>query len=147
MEEHMHEETMEEPRTRPAGVSILAVLVAIQAAFLMVMGIVFLVRFLTSQPQTALLTGVLPALLGLLAFGLVWALWNMKRWSYWASIVVAILSLLVATLTFDQHSPSSLLTLGSALFSVLALSYQVASREVRTAFRVHQTTESADQEA
>jgi len=143
----MQDETMEEPQSRPAGVSILAVLVAIQAAFLMVIGIVFLVRFLTSPPQTALLAGVLPILLGLLAFGLVWALWQMKQWSYWASIGVAILSLLVATLTFDQHSPSSLLTLGSALFSVLALSYQVASREVRTVFRIHQPTESTDLEA
>ena len=90
-------------RQRPLGVTIIAILTALQAVGLLILSAIGFVGFLAtiSKTHTPLLTnvviaGILGGVLVLIAVFLLlvaWGLWTLKRWAFWFTVVAQLLSM------------------------------------------------------
>ncbi|TMD85905.1 MAG: hypothetical protein E6I79_13345 [Chloroflexi bacterium] len=106
----MQNATMEAPRRRPLGVSIIAVLVAIQGIFFLILGILALVAVIVAANSAgttvngyaitgatvSAIAGVLAGIflvVGLVSLLFAWGLWTLKRWAFWATVIIEPLSL------------------------------------------------------
>jgi len=106
----MQNATMEAPRRRPLGVSIIAVLVAIQGIFFLILGILALVAVIVAANSAgttvngyaitgatvSAIAGVLAGIflvVGLVSLLFAWGLWTLKRWAFWATVIIEIISL------------------------------------------------------
>jgi len=119
-------------RRRPVGVTLLAVLVGLQALDTL---LTFLVNLLIGG---RLATVVLGAIVMILAFAVVWGLWTMRRWVLWVTIVVEIFYVLIGLAGLTQpNSPASLIerVLIGLVIPAVVLICLFAIRNVRTAIR------------
>ncbi len=142
----MSNSLVQAPRTRPLGVTILAVLNWIVAGFT-VLGIVLLFAAIGivsnhSGAVAEAATGYLYvsiavlAVLAIIYLVLGWGLWTLKPWAFWATAVIHGLALaynLIAGIA--GHSNIGNLLLSIAL-NVIILVYLFADRNVRPAFHV-----------
>src|SRR5436305_10910372 len=70
-------------RRRPLGITIIAILLFIQAVFEIVVGIFSFLGRLITNPISGLLVGWIPLAIGVLLLILAWGLWTLKPWAYW----------------------------------------------------------------
>ncbi len=119
---------------RPLGISIIAILLFIQAVFEIVVGIFsFLGRFITN-PLAGLLVGWIPLALGVLLFILAWGLWTLKPWAYWVTLVLEIVNIVLHFLGYQQtHSLFAVISGG--IISIIVVIYLLVDRNVRRAFQ------------
>ncbi len=134
------------PRRRPLGVTIIAILVALQGVFLLAVGGLAFVVVLG-----ALLTGHAPLFSHVLVVGIIggvflivdvllllvaWGLWTLKRWAFWFTVVTQILSLLGSIVTLNQTgNGTTTTTTSNIVIAIIILIYLFADRNVRAAFR------------
>jgi len=98
---------MQTARVRPTGITILAILEAIVAAFLVLGGLVlavlgpFISEFIP-RPVPGLITGIFISLfgvviliLGIVGFVVVWGLWTGQGWAWAVALVLAIISIII----------------------------------------------------
>lgn len=112
-------------RTRPLGITIIAIIVAIFGIVGIIGGILLMGSNVTA--------GVITLILGILELVLAWGLWTLQRWAFWATVVLEILALLNGIFALAQRNIS-----GGVIDIVLALIiliYLFADPNVRTAFR------------
>ena len=109
-------------RTRPLGVTIIAIIVAIAGILEVIFGILTLV----------ILIGIIPLILGILSLILAAGLWNLRTWAFWATVVIAALNIINDIFDITRSQGSHFV--GIVLW-VIVLLYMLLDRNVRAAFR------------
>lgn len=104
-------------RTRPLGVTIIAVLVAIGGIAEIISGLQFL--------------GIIAIVLGILTLVLAWGLWTLQPWAFWSTIVLEAINALENLLNL-RYGGSSIIGL---IIPVAIIVYMLYDRNVRSAFR------------
>jgi len=148
----MQNATMEAPRRRPLGVSIIAVLVAIQGIFFLILGILALVAVIVAANSAgttvngyaitgatvSAIAGVLAGIflvVGLVSLLFAWGLWTLKRWAFWATVIIEIISLINSVFAFTQPHANFWSIVVGMIIPVVILVYFLADANVRAAFR------------
>ena len=134
------------PRQRPLGVTIIAILAALQGIALLILSTIGFFGFLTTlssyhEPlysrvaHVGILGGVL-LLVAVLSLLVAWGLWTLKRWAFWFTVVTQLVSLLssIGMLTQTGNSTTTTTT-SNIIFAIVILIYLFADRNVRAAFR------------
>ena len=153
----MQNATMEAPRRRPLGVSIIAVLVAIQGIFFLILGILALVAVIVAANSAgttvngyaitgatlSIVAGVLAGVflvVGLVSLLFAWGLWTLKRWAFWATLLIEFLNIIAGVLLLTR--PKALYSAGagqialSLIIAFFVLACFLISSKVREAFAV-----------
>jgi len=127
-------------RSRPTGISIIAVLLFIAAALDIVYGLLAMFRvpvFFTSS-GTAVMVQISPwgfLIAGLLAFLVGYGLWTLRGWAFWAVVIVEIANLIFgAVLLFSVYNVWAVLL--SMVIPAVILIYFFADSHVREAFHI-----------
>ena len=115
-------------RTRPLGITIIAIIMAIQGILAVIGGIL-----LMTGGGVLSTIGVITLILGILYLVLAWGLWTLKTWAFWGTVVLEVLTLINGILGLVQHTPAQGVL--SLIFAVVVLIYMFADRNVRAAFR------------
>ena len=148
----MQNATMEAPRRRPLGVSIIAVLVAIQGIFFLILGILALVAVIVAANSAgttvngyaitgatvSAIAGVLAGIflvVGLVSLLFAWGLWTLKRWAFWATVIIEIISLIGNVFAFTQPHANFWSDAVGMIIPIVILVYFLADANVRAAFR------------
>ena len=119
---------------RPLGISIIAILLFIQAVFEIVTGIFSFFGHLIRNPLSGLLVGWIPLAIGILLLILAWGLWTLKPWAYWATLVLEIVNIVLHFLGYQQtHSIFAIISGG--IISIIVVIYLLVDRNVRRAFQ------------
>lgn len=140
-------------RERPLGVTIISIILAIQGIFELIIGIIAIVAVFALGHAAAThghavvrtvvdtfggILGGISIIVGILTLIFAWGLWTLKRWAFWLTIVIEVISLIRHLLDF-VHSNNSTgivgLVIGIAL-PVIILLYFLVDPYVRRAFRV-----------
>src|SRR5579883_1042277 len=111
-------------RTRPLGITIIAIIVAIYGILAIIGGILLL------SASTTL--GVISLILGVLDLVLAWGLWTLQRWAFWATAVIEVLSLINGI--FGLTSGGGVSAILSIVIPLVILIYLFADPNVRAAF-------------
>ena len=132
---------LEAPRKRPGGVTLVAVLVCIQGIFRVFIAFLFLVGALlggwaltTSSVMVSVIPGVLAVIVGLVTLYFAWGLWTLKRWAYWATVILMALDLLGSVFEFTQPITDVWTVWGGMIIPAVVLIYFLAYSGVRKAF-------------
>jgi uncharacterized membrane protein (DUF2068 family) len=130
------------PEKRPFGVIIIALLLGILAILEVAFGTIALVTSLLGSfilPLHSVAVGsalgVFYLLVGLVKLFFTWGLWELKRWAYWATVFIAVVSMLSSILAVTQPAPTTWILLSDLLIPVVILIYFVVDSNVRAAFR------------
>jgi hypothetical protein len=133
MEQNMRYTSIEEtPRKRPIGVTIIALLLGIQAVLGISIGVVTMIGGLGS---TLSFLGIIATVLGLIELFFAWGLWTLQRWAFWATVVIQILSLVDSALFLLQPRANVGAIIGNMILPVVILLYFLVDSNVRAAFR------------
>jgi len=127
---------------RPAGITIIAILLAIAAIISFLYGLTLLggsplaifgsgVRGVFGTALDGIFTIVMSIVELVLAFGL----WGLRPWAFWATVIIEAINVLYWLFgLFGQFKLG--LGLGSGLIALIVLIYMFADGSVRRAFRV-----------
>ena len=127
-------------RSRPTGISIIAVLLFIAAALDIVYGFlaVFSVSTFVTSSGVPVIVQISPwsfFLWGLLAFLVGYGLWTLRGWAFWAVVIIEALNLIWgAVLLFSAFNVWAVLL--SMVIPAAILIYLFADRHVREAFHI-----------
>ena len=113
-------------RSRPLGITIIAIIVAIYGVLSIIAGIGLLSAGVTAP-------GIISLILGVLQLILAWGLWTLQRWAFWATVILEVLALLNGIFAFTQHNTGA--GIGAIVIALIVLIYLFADRNVRAAFR------------
>jgi uncharacterized membrane protein (DUF2068 family) len=80
------------------------------------------------------LYGTVAALIGLLQLFFAWGLWKLKRWAFWATVILEILNIAGLLTSWMQHYSSFGFFLFSLVIPMIILVYFLADGNVRQAF-------------
>ena len=133
---------MQITKSRPLGVSILAILLALQGIFEIGYGLFMMTSTFISvvsfgnmvmvrqvSPWAFLLSGVLALLL---AYGL----WTLQKWAFWVTVILEAINLVGGALAlFTAYNPEAVLL--SMVIPAVILIYFFADAHVREAFSSH----------
>ena len=118
---------------RPFGVSIIALILLMQAIFELVVG-TFTFIGTNMSPVAELLAGWIPLVVTILLLILAWALWTLKPWAYWSLLILEIINIVLHFLAYQQtHSIFAILSGGT--ISIIVVIYLLVDRNVRRAFQ------------
>ena len=119
---------------RPLGITIISILLFIQAIFEIVGGFFAFFGSVIHNPLSGLLVGWVPLAIGVLVFILAWGLWTLKPWAYWATLILEIVNIVLHLFGFSQtHSLFAIVSGG--IISIIIVIYLLVDRNVRSAFR------------
>ena len=132
---------------RPLGVTIIAILAALQGVALLILGAIGFYGLLTTlssrhEPLSShvIIVGILGGLLllfAVLALLVAWGLWNLKRWAFWFTVIVQLMSLLSSVgMLIQTSNGTTTTTTSNIVFALIILVYLFADRNVRAAFRI-----------
>ena len=143
--------TYSEPRRhRPLGVTIISVIVGIEGILEILAGVLILLvalaasHAISSHGHTTIahvvdvvgvIVALIPIVLGVLRFILAAGLWALKRWAFWVTVIVEVITLVRQALEFTLASrpPVVLIILGMVI-PVIVLLYFLVDSNVRAAF-------------
>ena len=111
---------------RPLGVTIIAILVAVDA----VVGIISALTTLGPAQGFAISS----LITGVLYLALAWGLWTLRFWAFWSAVVISAIGLVVTFLALV----SGHVTVGNVIvfiISAVIFVYLLMDRSVRAAFR------------
>jgi len=138
-------------RRRPLGVSILAIIQALQGIFELIVGILALVAVfaighaITTHGHTTTGTvvdvvgGVLGGfslIVGILTLIFAFGLWTLKRWAFWLTVIIEVVILIRHLLEFTHPNPNVVSIVIGMIIPVVILVYFFVDPNVRAAFRV-----------
>ena len=119
---------------RPFGISIIAIILFIQAVFEIIVGIFSFLGHIITNPLTGLLVGWIPLIIGILLFILARGLWSLRPWAYWATLVLEIVNIVLHLLGYQQaHTLFAIISGG--IISIIVVIYLLVDRNVRRAFQ------------
>jgi len=113
-------------RARPLGISIIAVIMAIQGILGILGGILLLAGGVPAL-------GIITLILGVLYLVLAWGLWTLKPWAFWGTVILEVLTLINGIFGLGLGRQTNGIV--SIIFAVVVLIYMFADRNVRQAFR------------
>ncbi len=132
---------MEVARSRPVGVSIIAILLGIQGALQIIYSLLLFVRapqYVISSGNAVAVVQVSPwgfLISGILVLILTYGLWTLRSWAFWVTVFVEILNLIGGFVAlFSYYYPWAVLL--SMVIPAVILIYFLADSNVRTAFNV-----------
>jgi uncharacterized membrane protein (DUF2068 family) len=105
-------------RLRPLGITIMAIIVAIQGILTLAVGLQFMGTFFI--------------VLGVSALLLAWGLWTLQSWAYWTAVVLESADFISGLFALRQGATG---VIPSLFFSALILIYLLRDESVRAAFR------------
>lgn len=105
-------------RSRPTGITIIAIVVAIQGIFTLIAGLQFL--------------GTVSIVLGVLTLLLAWGLWTLQSWAFWTTVVLEVADVINDLFALRVGATA---VIPSLIFSGLILVYLLRDESVRAAFR------------
>ncbi len=130
----MQQQNITTARRRPLGISIIAIILFIQAVFEIIAGILSFLGHLITSPLTALFVGWIPLVMGILLLILARGLWALRPWAYWVTLVLEIVNIVLHFLGYQQaHSLFAIISGG--LISIIVVIYLLVDRNVRRAFQ------------
>ena len=106
------------PKSRPLGITIIAIVVGIQGIFTLIAGLQFL--------------GTISIVLGVLTLLLAWGLWTLQSWAFWTAVLLEIADIINDLLALRLGATA---VIPSLVFSGLILIYLLGDESVRAAFR------------
>ena len=128
---------------RPAGVTVIAVLLGLLGLLEVVFGTLALVTSLLGKfvvpfnsPSGGAALGVYYILVGLVKLFFVWGLLRLQRWAFWATVFIAALSLLSSALAITQPAATGWAFLADLLIPTVILVYFALDSNTRGAFRI-----------
>jgi uncharacterized membrane protein (DUF2068 family) len=119
---------------RPLGITIIAILLFIQAILEIIGGFFSFFGSIIHNPLSGLLVGWIPLVTGVLLFVLAWGLWTLRPWAYWVTLIFEIVTIVLHILGFSQtHSVIAIVSGG--IISIIIVIYLLVDGNVRRAFR------------
>jgi hypothetical protein len=134
---------------RPLGVTIMAILLGLEGIIELAVGIIALLAILALgrtivvhghattgraiDVAGSVLAGI-PILIGVLTLIFSIGLWMLWRWTFWATVIIEIGSLLIHTLQFLQHHIAVGTIVTGMVIPVIILLYFLIDPNVRRAF-------------
>ncbi len=119
---------------RPLGITIISILLFIQAIFEIIGGFFYFFGNFIHNPLNGLLVGWVPLAVGILVLILAWGLWTLKPWAYWVTLILEIVNIVLHFIGFSQvHSAFAIISGG--IISIIIVIYLLVDRNVRRAFR------------
>ena len=142
--------TMSQPRHRPLGVTIIATLLGIEGILEILGGVLILVgifaigRVINAHGHTTtsnvvdtigIILAIIPLVVGVLTFIFALGLWFLKRWAFWLTVIIEVISLVRHGLEFMQatHPPTALIVI-EMIIPAAILIYFLVDANVRNAF-------------
>lgn len=132
---------MEITRSRPVGISIIAVLLGIQGALEVIYGLLALMKapgYVISYSSVSMVVVVSPWALivsGILALLLTYGLWTLRGWAFWTVVVIELLNLIGGTIAlFSYYYPGAVLV--AMVIPSVILIYFFVDRNVLSAFNI-----------
>jgi uncharacterized membrane protein (DUF2068 family) len=142
---------VQESRRRPLGVTIMAILLAIQGFLELIAGILLIVAAnslshrIVANGHTIIAKfvdtfgvalGGVGVVVGLITLFFVFGLWTLQRWAFWAVVIIEGLSLLRSILELVRHTGSTGGVIAGMVLPAIILIYFLLDANVRRAFRV-----------
>ncbi len=119
---------------RPLGITIISILMFIQAIYEIVSGIFSFFGSVIHNPLSIFLVDWIPLIVGILLFILAWGLWTLKPWAYWVTLILEIVNIVLHFLGYGQtHSIFAIISGG--IISIIIVIYLLVDGHVRRAFR------------
>lgn len=116
-------------RTRPLGITIIAIILGIEGILSIIAGILLL----AGSGGSLVVPGIIALILGVLYLIVAWGLWTLQPWAFWTTVVLEVITLINGIIALTQHNA------GTGIFyiviSLIILVYLFADRNVRAAFR------------
>jgi len=134
---------MENPARRPVGITIIAILLGLLGILEFGFGALALVTSLVDRfvlplqsPAVGAALGVYYMVLGMVKLFFVWGLYRLQRWAFWATVVIAAVSLLSSILGVTEPAPTVWGFLADLVIPAAILVYFVVDSNVRNAFHI-----------
>ncbi|HYT35227.1 MAG TPA: hypothetical protein VEL69_09340 [Ktedonobacteraceae bacterium] len=141
---------LETPRKRPLLITIMALLLALQGAVWLVLGVLAFIGVITNGKIDVLGAASDIASLDVLsvtwlvsavaALFFSWALWTLKRWAFWATLIIELGNILAGTLLLIRPNPLYPYSLGeivvSMIIAIIVLVFFLVDAKVRQAFGI-----------
>src|ERR1700681_4666399 len=112
-------------RTRPLGITIIAIIMAILGIFDIIGGIVMMGSYST--------LGIITLIIGVLYLVLAWGLWTLQTWAFWGTVILVVLTIINGIFGIGSGVPATGIV--SLILAIVVLIYMFADRNVRAAFR------------
>lgn len=116
-------------RSRPLGITIIAIIMGIQG----ILGIISGIMLLAGSGGGLFAAGIITLVLGVLYLILAWGLWTLQTWAFWATVVLEVIALLDGIFALGQSGFFSGIV--NVVLAIVILIYLFADRNVRAAFR------------
>src|SRR5579863_182120 len=100
-------------RTRPLGITIIAVIMAILGIFDIIGGIVTMGSYST--------LGIITLIIGVLYLILAWGLWTVQTWAFWGTVILAVLTIINGIFGIGQGVPATGIV--SLVLAIIVLIY------------------------
>jgi hypothetical protein len=146
----MSDSLFEAPRKRPLLITIMAFILAVEGVVWFVIGFTAFIAVITNGAVNAFgpnvnvdsidIISVTGLTSGVLALFFAWALWTLKRWAFWATLIIELLNIISGVLLLTR--PKSLVQYGvgeiaiSMIIAFFVLACFLISSRVREAFGV-----------
>jgi len=141
---------LETPRKRPLLVTIMALLLALQGAVWLVLGILAFIGVITNGKIDVLgaasditsldVLSVTWLVSAVAALFFSWALWTLKRWAFWATLIIELGNILAGSLLLIRPNPLFPYSLGeiavSMIIAIIVLVFFLVDAKVREAFGI-----------
>jgi len=112
-------------RSRPLGITIIAIIMAIYG----ILGIIGGIMLLGSSATL----GVVAIILGILELVLAWGMWTLQKWAFWTTVILEVLAVLNGIFAITGNNTAG--GIGGIVIALIILIYLFADRNVREAFR------------
>jgi hypothetical protein len=141
---------LETPRKRPLLVTIMALLLALQGVVWLVLGVLAFIGVITNGKIDVLgaasditsldILSVTWLVSAVAALFFSWALWTLKRWAFWATLIIELGNILAGSLLLIRPNPLFPYSLGeiaiSMIVAIIVLVFFLVDAKVREAFGI-----------
>jgi hypothetical protein len=146
----MSDPLLETPRKRPLLITILAFLLAVEGVVWFVLGFLAFLAVITNgsfnvygasaAADSIDVISVTGLVSGVLYLFFAWALWTLKRWAFWATLIIEFLNIISGILLLTRPKPLYPQGVGqialSMIIAIFILACFLISSKVREAFAV-----------
>ena len=124
-------------RSRPFGVTIIAILLFISAVIGIIGGLTSVIGTTPTGTFSDVLLGWFPLAMSVIELVMAWGLWTVKPWAYWGTLIVEVVRILIHFFGFLglPKNHSALAVVSGGVISIIIVIYLLVDRHVRRAFQ------------